>query len=317
MIFVQVAGPLLMLLQEICSDQIHYAGIIKREMRMDIAFNVTRRCNKGCDYCYLDLTGEDLPYSDIRRIMNEVEVDTVTLTGGEPLKHPRFANILLLISGLGHHIHLLTNGILLKGKNLEMIVAAKPELFVTYNCPDQKIRQQLADAHKCGLDVNVNHVLTHQTLSMLGKACEDISFAKSILLLYPTNMEKNNVRMYGPEEWLPLLGRAIDIVSQFDIKTYFEQAFTERNSELARSPPCPTGKDIFIDVDGSSYPCCLLVDSIGGYKGARPIKYNVKRCDFLRRNQMPPESRYVRICPISVTDLYDKHFIFPSHIGEK
>jgi len=284
---------------------------------MDIAFNITRKCNKHCDYCYLNLTGEDLSNEKIKDILNSVEFDTITLTGGEPLMHPDIKDILSFLSSKDNHIHLLSNGILLNEDYLTAIKEANAELFVTYNEPDQKISENLHQANQCGIEINLHHLLTQKSVGSLDDVCQDIKFAKSLLLLYPTDLGQGKVRMYTPEEWFPLLNRTTAIPRSHGIKTYFEQAFTKKDSYLAKQQPCPTGKDLFIDVDSKSYPCCLLVDKLQGSDNLSPVRMTPERCSFIRDNPLPKSSDYVRICPIVITDRYDGSFQFPSHLGEK
>ena len=283
---------------------------------MDITFNITRNCNKHCYYCYLNLTGEDLSNNNIKDILEVVDADTVTLTGGEPLMHPDIKLILSFISDRGHHIHLLSNGILLNEEYLSAIKKANAELFITYNKPNKRISVSLHQANQYGIETNLHHVLTDKSVDSLDNICKDICFAKSLLLLYPTDLGHGNVSMYNPEEWFHLLDRAISITRNYSLKTYFEQAFTKKDSELAKQQLCPTGKDLFIDVDGMSYPCCLLVDKVQGYEHLMPVRMTPERCNFIRDNPLPDTSKYVRICPIVVTDRYDGSFQFPSHLGE-
>lgn len=283
---------------------------------MDIAFNITRKCNKGCDYCYLSLTGEDLSFNRIKEILESVNVETVTLTGGEPLMHPNIKDILAFISGRSNHIHLLSNGILLNKDYLTAIREANAELFVTYNEPNKNISGNLHQANQYGIEVNLHHVLTKTSLFFLDDICQDIDFVKSLLLLYPTDMGQGKVIMYDPEEWFPLIDRANTITKNYGIKTYFEQAFAKKGSDLAKQNPCPTGKDIFIDVNTKSYPCCLLVDKVKGNDSLSPVIMTPERCNFIRDNPLPVSSSYIRICPIVITDRYDGSFQFPSHLGK-
>ncbi|MDO8570958.1 MAG: radical SAM protein [Candidatus Daviesbacteria bacterium] len=284
---------------------------------MDIAFNVTRKCNKGCDYCYLSLTGEELSFDKIREILESVDVETVTLTGGEPLMHPDIKELLSFLSQRGNHIHLLSNGILLTEDYLPAISEANAELFVTYNDSNKKISGNLHEANQRGIDVNLHHVLTERSVASLDDVCQNINFAKSLLLLYPTDLGQEIVNMYDPEKWFPLLDRAISITQLHGIKTYFEQAFAKKGLDLAKQQPCPTGKDLFIDANGMSYPCCLLVDKVQGNERLVPVRMNPKKCNFIRDNPLPDSSDYIRICPIVITDRYDGSFQFPSHLGEK
>jgi len=284
---------------------------------MDVAFNVTRKCNKGCDYCYLNLTGEDLSLEKIKEIVEASNPETVTLTGGEPLMYPNIEELLSFLSQRGTHIHLLSNGILLNEDYLSAIREADVELFVTYNEPNKRISRNLHHANHKGIDINLHHVLTEKTVDSLDDICQDLNFAKSLLLLYPTDLGDGKVTMYGPNEWFPLLDKAILTIQSYGIKTYFEQAFAKKGSELAKKQPCPTGRDLFIDANGMSYPCCLLVDKVQGSDNLSPLRMTSNKCTFIRDNPLPEPSKYVRICPIVITDTYDGSFQFPSHMGDK
>jgi len=284
---------------------------------MDIAFNVTRKCNKSCDYCYLSLTGENLSFEKIKEIVEASNPETVTLTGGEPLMHPNIEELLTFLSKRGNHIHLLSNGILLNEDYLSAIREANAELFVTYNEPNKRISQNLHQANHKGIDVNLHHVLTEKSVESLDEICQDLRFAKSLLLLYPTDLGDEKVTMYSPDEWFPLLDRSILTTQSYGIKTYFEQAFAKKCSELAKQQPCPTGKDLFIDANGRAYPCCLLVEKVQGSDSLLPIRMTPERCNFIRDNSLPDSSEYIRICPIAITDKYDGSFQFPSHLGDK
>ena len=64
---------------------------------------------------------------------------------------------------------------------------------------------------------------------------------------------ESNVRSYLAEGLLKkttedeqiiniLIKNAKDVISNHNIKTYFEQAFTKKDSYVAKNPPCPSGK---------------------------------------------------------------------------
>lgn len=282
---------------------------------MDLAFNVTRKCNKCCDYCYLNLTGNDLSLDKIKEIIEVSNPETVTLTGGEPLLHPNIIEILSFLSQRGNHIHLLSNGILLNEGYLAVLNEANAELFITYNEPNKRISENLQLSNRKGIEINIHHVLTENSVELLDEICQNLSFAKSLIFLYPTDFGKGKVIMYEPNQWFPLLDKAILTTKAYGIKTYFEQAFAKKDSELAKRQPCPTGKDLFIDTNGMSYPCCLSVGKIPGNDSILPIKMSPEKCNFIRENPLSDSSDYIRICPIVITDKYDGIFQFPSHLG--
>lgn len=81
---------------------------------------LTYRCNSRCKFCASDLTGSqnDIPVEAVRKF---VEQDLgphkrLTLSGGEPLLHPRFDEIVDLVRGRYQAICLMTNGTLLPAK---------------------------------------------------------------------------------------------------------------------------------------------------------------------------------------------------------
>ena len=283
---------------------------------MDIAFNITRKCNKVCDYCYLNLNGEELEFNTIKNILNSTASETVTITGGEPLVHPQIKDILKLLESQKKHIHLLSNGILLNEDYLPIISESQAELFITYNQTSKLISKNLHFANKHQIVINLHHVLTKESINSLGEICQDIDFAKSIIFLYPTDVGKGITKMYNPDEWFNLLKKAIEIAKNNGIKPYFEQAFV-RKTDHRKHQFCPAGADIFVDVDGKSYPCCLLVDRVKGNEVIKPVKLGINQCDFIKENLLLESSPFVRICPIIITDKFDGTHVFPSHLNQK
>lgn len=65
-----------------------------------VQWSITGRCNYNCRHCFMsahDYHGEDLPLDTIRHIAEEIAacgIRSVSLTGGEPLIHPHFYEIL-------------------------------------------------------------------------------------------------------------------------------------------------------------------------------------------------------------------------------
>jgi MoaA/NifB/PqqE/SkfB family radical SAM enzyme len=80
-----------------------------------LAFELTSRCNLACRHCLRDSSREkkDLPLPLIRRALEQARrlgVSQVAFTGGEPLLHPRLAEILRLTVKQGYQFSLVTNG---------------------------------------------------------------------------------------------------------------------------------------------------------------------------------------------------------------
>ena len=88
-----------------------------------IALNLTRRCNLGCEHCYLDARilkrgdVDELSTASVRKVLDDIAALSpgcmVVLTGGEPLLRPDLDDIARHAAGLGLMVVVGTNGILL------------------------------------------------------------------------------------------------------------------------------------------------------------------------------------------------------------
>lgn len=84
---------------------------------------VTSRCNLDCPICYVHNKNEDpfdMPVEDFRRVLDHLveahgdDLDIVNLTGGEPMLHPRFMELLEMSHAAGvHRVTICSNGIAL------------------------------------------------------------------------------------------------------------------------------------------------------------------------------------------------------------
>ena len=83
---------------------------------MVIDYKVTGRCNSNCRFCWDFCKGvQESALSDIENALKKLVgiVDTISLTGGEPLVTHNIVSIVKCIHNLGFRIYLSTNGILL------------------------------------------------------------------------------------------------------------------------------------------------------------------------------------------------------------
>lgn len=94
---------------------------------------LTHRCNVACRHCYLQDSSltpqQELTLSEIEDLLdNLAHMQTLflSLTGGEPLLRPDFADILRAATARGFAVLLLTNGTLLTPTLADEIAAANP-----------------------------------------------------------------------------------------------------------------------------------------------------------------------------------------------
>ncbi len=76
-------------------------------------FNITNRCNFSCKTCLREKSSnQDLPLETIEKViptLRTLGVQHIALTGGEPIMHPEFENVLDIITAADIKISLVTN----------------------------------------------------------------------------------------------------------------------------------------------------------------------------------------------------------------
>ncbi|MDD5146033.1 MAG: radical SAM protein [Candidatus Pacebacteria bacterium] len=82
--------------------------------------SLTNRCNFNCPHCFRRYTDrkniniiEDIPISLFETILKEgrlVNFKTVSLSGGEPILHPEFEDLMGLLTNYGYNFNITTNG---------------------------------------------------------------------------------------------------------------------------------------------------------------------------------------------------------------
>lgn len=102
-----------------------------------LQLHITGNCNLRCRHCYMDAHRNDMPFSDIRRVVEQFEALVVHLeqvgnckirshihfTGGEPLLHPQIDQILgfFLKKKDRFWYGIMSNGTILKPKTLLLL----------------------------------------------------------------------------------------------------------------------------------------------------------------------------------------------------
>lgn len=86
-----------------------------------IQFSITGRCNYKCKHCFMSAPHakyDEMSLEDCIKVinkLNECGIRNIQITGGEPLAHPKFKEIIKELSKQGIHLTTLyTNGLLLK-----------------------------------------------------------------------------------------------------------------------------------------------------------------------------------------------------------
>lgn len=149
-----------------------------------LRISLLNRCNLGCVYCNIDdettnhggsqgrLPVENL-LEHISRLHSVLQLETIRLTGGEPLLYPDLVQVIEGINAIGiTEIKLTTNGFLLERWAKPMKQAGMRSINVSLDAIDedvffliskrsnvQRIINGIRAANEAGLDVKINSVI--------------------------------------------------------------------------------------------------------------------------------------------------------------
>jgi len=91
---------------------------------MKICFLITSSCNLNCDFCFAPKLNTHILKSLVAKYINILKnksIRKVTISGGEPLLHPKLFDILELFRKNKINVSLNTNGLLLNKPNIEKL----------------------------------------------------------------------------------------------------------------------------------------------------------------------------------------------------
>jgi radical SAM protein with 4Fe4S-binding SPASM domain len=132
------------------------SGIISAMARpriASVAIELTAHCNQKCAYCYNEwredggaAVGAPRPetlFARVDRLLDAIEVDHVTLTGGEPLSHHGVFDLLERLAARGLRAQIISNGGLVDDRVAARLAALGViQIQVTLNGPDAALHEE-------------------------------------------------------------------------------------------------------------------------------------------------------------------------------
>jgi Fe-coproporphyrin III synthase len=102
-----------------------------RERRPIVVWNITRTCNLRCVHCYSDSMAArypgELDWEQMQAVVEDLaayQVPSLLLSGGEPLIHPRFFDLIRCATDAGLKLTISTNGTLITPEKAAILKAA-------------------------------------------------------------------------------------------------------------------------------------------------------------------------------------------------
>lgn len=291
------------------------------------AIELTHRCNLECKYCYGDYkrsSGLFLDFPVIVDIFNEMKdngVITIELTGGEPLLHPNFKEILLLALKSFSRVNILSNGVLFTDDIFRIIENNLDKIYLQISidgCSEEtnyKVRgvkntwkksfSTIKTLKRIGARYRVPFMITSDNLHEMEKMCE----------LF--NEENLNNLVFSPVS--PSFGRACDY-SECKLKTLEEDYLKEISNKLLNIYPnifhkllnhknnlpiardnCGSGWQHATISPSGIIKSCIMLDENSGYMGNVHFQsildiFNSEKSLFYANFNKEIDSKYCLLC---------------------
>jgi Fe-coproporphyrin III synthase len=108
------------------------AAISARQRRPIVVWNITRTCNLRCVHCYSDSMAArypgELDWQQMKKVVDDLaayQIPSLLFSGGEPLIHPRFFDLVDYASEQGLKLTISTNGTLITPEKAALLKAAE------------------------------------------------------------------------------------------------------------------------------------------------------------------------------------------------
>jgi len=255
-----------------------------------IVLHLTDRCQLDCRHCLRDPAREpsDLPLPLIERVLDEARAlhraDHVALTGGEPLLHPRFAELLDAIVARGSTWHVVTSG---RGfERLTALLDASASRRDALTAVDLSLdgaepathdairglgshREVLAAALACkarGIPFSFQmalHALNEGELERAGLLAAQLGAGRMAFAMTQATGTAQDGRLRLPlEAWGPILDRVTRLGETLRIPVTAAEGFPRAQPFHVCEPW--RSEALHVDVQGRLTLCCQLAGGPGG-----------------------------------------------------
>jgi radical SAM protein with 4Fe4S-binding SPASM domain len=252
---------------------------------------LTSRCNLNCKFCDIPerrYKKKELTKDEAITIINSVaklNIEELELTGGEPLLHCDFFDIVAYASSLGLKVTLTTNGVLLKEKADKIIDSKIFFISVSIdgfensynelrNCSG--IYSQIIEAmdylKQQGKQVSANFVVTNKNVKQLEELCNFFTKKGIGFSFFPViNKPDLYIRSIDDKRIFMKFVRKLKSEKQISplLYKYYLNMFRYWTDESLRVRCLGLNRELGVDVDGDLFPCCVwnnenrYVDKLG------------------------------------------------------
>jgi len=251
-----------------------------------ISIEITNKCNFECRHCINDSGCKDnteMPFYKIKEIIDYMEnkgIVCLDFSGGEPLLHNNFREIIEYAYKKGMNISVASNGYLLNDEIIELFNEKEVSLRISYDGHNEAVyslirgknkyeivEKNIKKAIENNVTTNLVTVLHKDNIQYFNEILKKVKSLKvNKLRLMPFveigRGENSNLKMITIDEWKYIIENHKQISIDENIEIAIDSplmAITEK-----ATCPCLVGKlCLVIKANGDAIPCALLNKTIG------------------------------------------------------
>lgn len=251
-----------------------------------ISIEITNKCNFACKHCINESGSKDMtemPYEKIKEIIDYMRskgIVCLDFSGGEPLLHNNFVDIIEYAYKNNMNISVASNGYLLDEKKLKLFRDNEVSLRISYDGPNDDIysiirgknkydivKENIIKAVNSGVVTSLVTVLHKDNIKYLEQIIENAkAFGVNKLRLMPYvkigRGKQSNLEMLTIDDWKYLIENHKRISKEMGVEIAIDSPLMAITENAVC--PCLVGKlCLVIKASGDAIPCALLNKTVG------------------------------------------------------
>ncbi len=237
-----------------------------------LVLEITNRCPLNCKYCYIKKGKDFLEKEKIFEIVDKFEPKRINISGGDPLLHRDFREIIKGLEKRGQNFNVLTSGVLITGANVEAFRGVEVQL--TLDGPKEyhnKMRgkyTRVIEAIKllkaAGAEIEVATVLTRENIKHLDDTARILSElgVENWRVIRMIPVRKNLLPLaLRPEDVEKVVPKLVELEDLYGINISSFWLYSAYLWKVKRKymGECPAGREkLVITPKGKILPCEFL-----------------------------------------------------------
>ncbi|MFA8300299.1 MAG: radical SAM/SPASM domain-containing protein [Hyphomicrobiales bacterium] len=251
-----------------------------------IGIEITNKCNFHCEHCINSSSEHDtleMPLWKIKEIidyMHERQLICLDISGGEPLLHPDFHEIIEYGYSKGMAMSVASNGYILSPEVIALLLRCEVNLRISYDGYDEKsyalirgngkfetVRKNILLAVESGIPTTLITVLHSKNINHLFKFIENAKALNAVKLRFipfaPSGRgSSSNLEMISTNEWKNIIENHKKWWNEYGIEIAIDSPLMAIAENIMC--PCMVGKlYLVIKTNGNAIPCALLNIPLG------------------------------------------------------